>query len=78
MSTKISIHANNDRDRVSLETNTYDHTNGSAIRFHTIDLSYAGSNVVLFMNSDDSLIDSLNKIIDGAQAKLDAMLTVGV
>lgn len=78
MSTKINVHANNDKDRVSLETNTYDHTNGSAIRFHTIELSYAGINIVLFVNDDEALIDSLNKVIDGAQAKLDAMLSVGV
>lgn len=78
MSTKINIHANNDKDRVSLETTTHDHTTGSALRFHTIELSYGNSSVTMFMHSDDSLIDSLNKIIDSAQAKLDAMLTVGV
>lgn len=74
MSTKISIHKGRGDAKVELSTDTYDHTSGSAIYFHTITLSYADSSVVLFMENDDSLIDALNAIIDGAQAKLDSMM----
>lgn len=75
MSTKISIHKGLDgSDKVDFVSNTYDESTGSAIRFHTIDISYGGSSVVLFMMDDESLVNALNSIIDSAKAKLDTMM----
>jgi len=77
MSTKISIHKDTHHDaNVELQSTTYDKDSGSAIRFHTIDLTYSGTSVVLFMNDDESLIDALHSIIRGAEAKLNEMMAL--
>lgn len=75
MSSYMSIHPNNLEDKVTMNVNTFTKED-SGSDFDTIEIRFAGTTVTLFIKDHETLVQSLNNIIDAAQSRIDSLMTL--